>query len=102
MIGRVAEGDTILRLAQRLDSALAGQELAVSAPNPRGRAAGVERLDGRQFEAADARGKHLLLHFGGLVLHSHLGMSGGWHVYPRGGPWRRPRSSAWAVLSGRD
>jgi endonuclease VIII len=98
----VAEGDTILRLAQRLDSVLAGQELAVSAPNPRGGAAGVERLDGRQFEAAEARGKHLLLHFGGLVLHSHLGMSGGWHVYPRGGPWRRPRSSAWAVLSGRD
>jgi endonuclease-8 len=98
----VAEGDTILRLARRLDSALAGQELAVSAPNPRGRAAGVERLDGRFLEGAEARGKHLLLHFGELVLHSHLGMSGGWHLYPRGAAWRRPRSSAWAVLSGRD
>jgi len=98
----VAEGDTILRLAQRIEAALAGQELAVGAPNPRGRAAGVERLDGRQLEAAEARGKHLLLHFGELVLHSHLGMSGGWHVYPRGGIWRRPRSAAWAVLAGRD
>jgi endonuclease-8 len=98
----VAEGDTILRLARRLDSALAGEELAVSAPNPRGRAAGVERLDGLCLEAAEARGKHLLLRFGELVLHSHLGMSGGWHLYPRGAAWRRPRSSAWAVLSGRD
>lgn len=91
-----------MRLAQRLEAALAGQELAASAPNPRGRAAGVERLDGRQLEAAEARGKHLLLHFGELVLHSHLGMSGGWHIYPLGGAWRRPRSAAWAVLAGRD
>ncbi|HEX3238807.1 MAG TPA: DNA-formamidopyrimidine glycosylase family protein [Solirubrobacterales bacterium] len=98
----MAEGDTILRLARRLDSALAGEALAVSAPNPRGRAAGVERLDGGYFEGAEARGKHLLLRFGQLVLHSHLGMSGGWHLYPRGAAWRRPRSSAWAVLSGRD
>jgi endonuclease VIII len=98
----VAEGDTILRLARRLDSALAGEELAVSAPNPRGKAAGVERLHGRYLEGAEARGKHLLLHFGELVLHSHLGMSGGWHLYSPGAAWRRPRSSAWAVLSGRD
>ncbi len=96
----MAEGDTILRLARRLEPALAGQRLAVSAPNPRGRAAGVERLDGLTLESAEARGKHLLLHFGPLVLHSHLGMSGGWHLYPRNAAWRRPRSSAWAVLSG--
>ena len=98
----MAEGDTILRLARRIDSHLAGQELAVSAPNPRGRAAGIERLDGHCLESAEARGKHLLLHFGPLVLHSHLGMSGGWHLYPPNAAWRRPRSSAWAVLSGRD
>jgi endonuclease-8 len=97
---RVAEGDTILRAARRLAAALADQTVAVSAPNPRGRAAGVERLDGHRFEGADARGKHLLLRFGDLVLHSHLGMSGGWHVYPRGARWRRPRTSAWAVLGG--
>jgi endonuclease VIII len=98
----VAEGDTILRLARRIDSHLGGQELAVRAPNPRGKAAGVERLDGLRLERAEARGKHLLLHFGPLVLHSHLGMSGGWHLYPPGASWRRPCSSAWAVLSGRE
>jgi endonuclease-8 len=96
----MAEGDTILRAKHRLEDALVGQSIAVSAPNPRGRAAGIERLDGRTLEAIDAHGKHLLFRFGDLVLHSHLGMSGGWHVYPRGARWRRPRSSAWAVLGG--
>jgi endonuclease-8 len=98
----VAEGDTILRAARRIEAALGGETIAAAAPNARGRAAGVERLDGRTFEAAEARGKHLLLSFGDVVLHSHLGMSGGWHVYRRGAPWRRPRSSAWAVLSGEE
>lgn len=96
----MAEGDTILRAARRLDRALAGEVVAASAPNARGRAAGVERLDGLRFDGAEPRGKHLLLRFEDLVLHSHLGMSGGWHVYPRGASWRRPRSSAWAVLGG--
>ncbi|HVX33567.1 MAG TPA: DNA-formamidopyrimidine glycosylase family protein [Solirubrobacterales bacterium] len=96
----MAEGDTILRAKRRLAAALVGQSLAVSAPNPRGRAAGIERLDGRTLAGIDAHGKHLLFDFGDLVLHSHLGMSGGWHVYGRGARWRRPRSSAWAVLAG--
>ena len=97
----MAEGDTILRLSRRLEAALGGEKLAVSAPNPRGRAAGVERLDGRRLDRAEARGKHLLLHCGGLVLHSHLAMSGGWHLYRRGASWRRARSQAWAVLASR-
>lgn len=96
----MAEGDTILRAARRLDAALAGQTVAVSAPNPRGRADGVERLDGRRLERVDSHGKNLLLHCGDLVLHSHLGMGGSWHVYPRGGRWRKPRRAAWAALVG--
>jgi endonuclease-8 len=96
----MAEGDTILRAKNRLAEALVGQSVGVSAPNPRGRAAGIERLDGRTLAGVDAHGKHLLFDFGDLVLHSHLGMSGGWHVYLHGARWRRPRSSAWAVLAG--
>jgi endonuclease-8 len=96
----VAEGDTILRLARRFDSTLVGEAVTAAAPSPRGKAANVERLDGRTLESAEARGKHLLLGFGELSLHSHLGMSGGWHFYRPGARWRRPRSSAWAVLSG--
>ncbi len=97
----MAEGDTILRAARRLDAALAGETVAAAAPNPRGRAGGIERLDGRRLERVASHGKNLLLHFGDLVLHSHMGMNGAWHVYPRGGRWRKPRSSAWAVLAGR-
>ena len=96
----MAEGDTILRAARRIDAALAGATLAASAPNPRGRAAGIERLDGQTLAGIDAHGKHLLFDFGDLVLHSHLGMNGSWHVYPRGARWRKPRRSAWAVLAG--
>jgi endonuclease VIII len=96
----VAEGDTILRLARRFEATLEGETVTAAAPNPRGKAANVERLDGRTLESVEAHGKHLLLGFGDLSLHSHLGMSGGWHFYRPGARWRRPRSSAWAVLSG--
>ncbi len=96
----MAEGDTILRLARRFDATLVGETVAAQAPNPRGKAAGIERLDGRTLTGVEARGKHFLLDFGELSLHSHLGMNGGWHLYRQGARWRRPRSSAWAVLSG--
>jgi endonuclease-8 len=96
----VAEGDTILRAARRIEAAIGGEQLEVNAPNPRGRASGVQRLDGRTLERVDARGKHLLLVLGDLTLHSHLGMSGSWHVYPRGAAWRKPTGAAWAVLKG--
>jgi endonuclease VIII len=98
--GGVAEGDTILRLVHRLEKTVVGEAITATAPNPRGKAAGIERLDGRTLQSAEAHGKHLLLDFGELSLHSHLGMSGGWHLYRPGMAWRRPRRSAWAVLSG--
>lgn len=91
-----------MRLARRFEATLLGEAVRVAAPNPRGKAAGIEGLDGRTLERAEARGKHLLLGFGDVSLHSHLGMSGGWHFYRSGARWRRPRSSAWAVLSGGD
>ena len=97
----MAEGDTILRAVRRLDAALTGETVAASAPNPRGRAARVERLDGRRLDAVESHGKNLLLRFGDVVLHSHMGMNGSWHVYPRGAAWRKPRGSAWAVLAGK-
>lgn len=98
----MAEGDTILRLARRFEVTLLGEPVAASAPNPRGKAAAIERLDGRTLETVEAHGKHLMLGFGELSLHSHLGMSGGWHFYRPGSRWRRPRSSAWALLTGGD
>jgi endonuclease-8 len=48
---------------------------------------------------AEARGKHLLLHFeGDLVLHSHLGMRGSWRIRPAARSSAQDRR-AWIVLS---
>ena len=98
----MAEGDTIHRAADRLGDALAGRHVReAETPNPRsGLGTRVERLRGRRVEAVEARGKNLLLHFeDDLVLHSHMGMNGAWHVYPRHGRWRRSRAAAWLVLT---
>jgi endonuclease-8 len=57
-----------------------------------------QRLAGREVTRVDTHGKHLFLHFaGGLLIHSHLRMTGSWVVF---GP-HRPRSAgprAWLVL----
>ena len=91
--GDMPEGDALRRAADRLQ-VLVGQRLEVETPHPRAAVKGLaERLDGRVLEAVDAVGKNLLLRFdGGLVLHSHLRMTGRWRVEPRGAqrggrPW---------------
>jgi endonuclease-8 len=98
---RVAEGDSIVRMARRIEAAFEGREvLAAEAPNPRSplvRSAG--RLAGHSLLGTETRGKHLLLNFSPeLVLHAHMGMSGGWYVYRQGQRWRRLRRSAWLVM----
>jgi endonuclease-8 len=101
----MAEGDTVHRTARRLEAALVGgRVLAVAAPNPRSplrrQTARLAELRGSRLTRAEARGKHLLLHFEpGLALHCHLGMRGSWHLRDRGSRWRRPLRGAWAVLS---
>jgi len=89
----VPEGDTLHRAARRLQP-LVGERVEVKAPNPRARAAiDVTRLDGRVLEGVTAVGKNLFLHFdGGVVLRSHLRVSGRWQIRPRGAgrggtPW---------------
>ena len=78
---------------------LVGETVEVESPNPRAAATGVaEQLDGRRLESVEAVGKNLLFSFeGGLVLRSHLRMSGRWTVRERGSVTRgRP----WLVLRG--
>jgi endonuclease-8 len=98
----VAEGDSILRIARRLDESLAGRQVSVRTPGQR-RPTGLApaELDGRVLERVESRGKHLLLHFeDGLVLHSHLGMRGTWRLYAAGERWRRPARDAWIAIAG--
>ena len=92
------EGDTIHRAAGRLQ-VLVGQRLAVEAPHPRAQALQVaERIDGRELESVEAVGKNLVLRFdGGIVLRSHLRMSGRWSIQPAGS---ERKGRPWLVLRG--
>ena len=92
------EGDSLPRAARRLQ-VLVGQRIEAESPNPRAQVTRVaEAVDGRVLEAVDAVGKNLLLRFeGGVVVRSHLRMTGRWRVDPRG----RPRVGLpWLVLRG--
>lgn len=91
------EGDSLHRAARRLQ-VLVGERLSVETPHPRAAALGVAgRLDGKRLESVEAVGKNLLLSFeGGLVLRSHLRMSGRWQV--RKGGARAWVGKPWLVL----
>ena len=93
------EGDTIHRAARKIHAALGGKELALAdTPNPRSPIHNRSgELTGATLERAEARGKHLLLHFSGdRVIHSHLGMNGRWFVAADG---RLPHGKPWLVLA---
>lgn len=91
------EGDTIHRAAARMRAVLVGRP--------------VERLEaprlpppvpapGTTVERIEARGKHLLVWFSdGLVLHTHLRMTGSWHLARPGERWQRPASQMRAVIA---
>jgi endonuclease VIII len=95
------EGDTVLRAARTLHRALAGDVVTrfesmlpaltrVDADTP---------VRGRRIEAVSAAGKHLLVRFSGdLILHTHQGMNGSWHVYRPGELWQRRRSDMRIVV----
>jgi endonuclease-8 len=92
----VPEGDTIHRTAASLRLGIGGEVLrAFEAP----RLTPPFPAEGETVGPIEARGKHLLVRFsGGLVLHTHMRMTGSWHQYRPGAPWRRPRRSARVVL----
>ncbi len=96
----MAEGDSLVRIARKLEPAMLGREIvAASAPNPRSTLRQhARRIDGKRVERIETRGKHLLIHLEeGLSLHSHLGMNGGWRV-DDGRGFGKPDRSAWLLL----
>jgi endonuclease-8 len=91
------EGDTIYRTATSLRRWLGGREITAA----RTRVPGLDarRLVGHTIDAVDTRGKHLLIRLsGGEVLHTHMMMTGSWHVYPTGERWRRSAAQARLVI----
>ena len=93
------EGATLHHAARHVRGVLAGRVPdEIATPHPRfGRDRWPERLAGRAVEAVDAVGKHLLLRFeGGLVIHSHLRMTGAWRVLRRGSSCGRGRTRSYS------
>jgi endonuclease-8 len=91
------EGDTLWRTANALRPRLAGKLILEAQPEA------FSRVVGKTVTAVDTNGKHLLIHFeGGLVIHSHLRMTGTWHLYRPGERWRKPAGLARLVLGNRD
>jgi endonuclease VIII len=102
------EGDTIYRTATVLRRVLLGHCLTGFETTVRQVATANARqpMVGRVVHDIATRGKHLLILFrdrdagpaADLVLHTHLGMTGSWHVYHLGAPWKKPERFAKAVL----
>jgi endonuclease-8 len=84
----VPEGDTIHRSATALRMALIGRPVSgFDAP----RLVGPEPAVGSVIERVEALGKHLEIGFDdGIVLHTHMRMTGSWHLYRSGEGWHRP------------
>lgn len=62
-------------------------------------ASSIPSLSHRSITDIEARGKHLLIHLDdSRVIHSHMGMTGSWHLYRPGESWRKPARNAHLIL----
>lgn len=96
------EGDTIFRTARTLHLALAGHDVIrfETAYAHLQRIHDQSPFTGRRVESVTAHGKHVLMTFsGGLVLRTHMRMSGSWHVYRPGERWQLPRTRMRIVVA---
>lgn len=97
------EGDTIYRTAVVLRRAMQGQVVTgfdVVAPKVSA-AARDEPIVGSTIDAIESNGKHLFITFSTperVVLHTHMKMSGSWHVYRPDERWWEPGSEARVVI----
>lgn len=94
------EGDSLVRLAHRLDPVLSGRTLLRT--DFRVPQWATLDLSGRTVDAVLPRAKYLLIQAGDLTVLSHLKMEGRWDIYPDDGGrpprWARPEWQARCVL----
>jgi endonuclease VIII len=90
------EGDTIHRAAAALRSALVDEKMVrFEAP----RLVGITPRAGRLIESVESHGKHLEVQWDdGVILHTHMRMSGSWHLYRRGEVWQQPHHHLRALI----
>lgn len=89
-------GDAIHRTAAALRTALVDKKMVrFDAP----RLIGVVPRAGRTVVRVEAHGKHLEIKWDdGIILHTHLRMSGSWHLYRQGESWQRAHREMRAVI----
>jgi endonuclease-8 len=105
------EGDTIFIAATQLRKALLGRIVTGFDSTVPGvlKTAARAPLVGRVVSAVETRGKHLLITFtdpkagpgtedDALVLHTHMRMTGSWHIYRPAEAWRKPAHRAVVVI----
>lgn len=94
------EGDTIHRTAAALRTALVGK---ATERFDASRLVGPMPEIGRVVELVESTGKHLeIVWDDGLVLHTHMRMTGSWHLYRPGERWRKPSHQLRAAVSVHD
>lgn len=98
------EGDTIYKTAETLRLALVGRTVeALELVAPKTSAAAARcRIEGGKVLAVEPNGKHLFITFStdveDVVLHTHMKMTGQWHIYRPGERWRARASEARVVI----
>lgn len=99
------EGDTIFRSARTLARALAGKTVTHFSSELARLSVQAEdaNIVGQTITAVSAHGKHLVMRFSaGVSLRTHMRMSGSWHIYRIGEPWKRPRADMRIVIETAD
>lgn len=90
------EGDTIYRAAAALRTALVGHSVVQFEAE---RLVGPAPSVGAAIERVESHGKHLEITFDdGIVLHTHMRMTGSWHLYRPGEKWRKRRYQARCII----
>ncbi len=94
------EGEIIHRAASAMRTALGGKAMTrFDAP----RLVGPVPQAGRTIEKVESHGKHLEIEWdNGMILHTHMRMSGSWHLYRQGEKWRRPYEQMRASIENAD
>lgn len=91
------EGDTIFRTATTLQKWILGHQVTSVATKVPGLQ--PQRITGTLVSEVTPKAKHLLIRFSnGLTLHTHMRMTGSWHVYRTGEKWKKPHWQAKIVI----
>lgn len=94
------EGDTIHRAAAALRTALVGRAITGFDAE---RLVGPTPTVGSAVEDVASHGKHLEIDFDdGIVLHTHMRMTGAWHLYHPGEKWRKRKSQVRVIIETED